>query len=67
MCDGDLGRNVSVKREIQDSTEKSKKTWANLDSYCSATAAAVSLSFTDQFVTVSATDLLKRSHDGRDL
>ena len=52
MCDGDLGRNVSVKRDIQDSTEKSKKTWANLDSYCSATAAAVSLSFTDQFVTV---------------
>lgn len=25
MCDGDLGRNVSVERDIQDSIEKSEK------------------------------------------
>lgn len=25
MCDGDIGRNVSFKRDIQDSVEKSEK------------------------------------------
>lgn len=66
MCDGDLGRNVRVERDIHDSIEKTEKLEPTFSAIVQQQQQQLSLSF-NQFVAVSVTEPLKGSHDSRDL